>query len=61
LCNVAQAHGLSRGWACNLSGGTTGTKPPVNPAYQLYVNGNRHYVAVQALTRMLALIASMAK
>jgi hypothetical protein len=61
LCNVAQAHGLSRGWACNLSGGTTGTKPPVHAAYQLYVNGNRHYVAVQALTHMLALIASMAK
>jgi hypothetical protein len=56
LCNVAQAYVASRGYACNASGGTTGTKPPLHPMYQLYVNGNRHYVQVGAIARLIATI-----
>jgi hypothetical protein len=56
LCNVAQAYGASRGYACNASGGTTGTKPPLHPIYQLYINGNRHYVQVGAIARLITAI-----
>jgi hypothetical protein len=61
VCNIAQSYGQSRGWGCNLSGGTVGNKPPTHPLYTVYVNGNRHYMAVAGEARMVALLQGMAK
>lgn len=55
FCNIAQTLGKGRAYACKLSGGTTGNKPPTNPIFTVYTLGNRHYIAVGAIAALTQL------
>lgn len=58
LCDKAQELGKSRSFAVILTGGDAGTKKPVSPIFQIFVQGKRKFVSKAALAELERMVKS---